>query len=136
MLHFDGRFGPKENFSAVDGRAKRHALFVDLPHLAQAEYLKATRVGEYGSVPTDEVVEVTMNINRLGAGAQHQVKSIAEENVGSRSTYLLGGQPLNRAVGPDRHKRRGGNLTAWKTHLAGARLAVGCGDVKTHVAHR
>ncbi len=53
-----------------------------------------------------ETVEATVHIDDVGPRAQHQVKSVAQNDVRAEPLQLLGRHRLYRAVGSDRHERR------------------------------
>ena len=62
---------------------KAHALLGDLADLGQAHHLEAAGVGEDRPVPAHEAVQAAEPRDALGAGAQHQVIGVAEDDVGA-----------------------------------------------------
>ncbi len=84
MLYLDRLFGSQEYLIAIHRRLKRHALFTQLAHRRQRKYLETARVGQYRSVPVHEFVQATVLANDLRARPQHQVKRVAEDDVGTR----------------------------------------------------
>ena len=56
----------------------------------QAEHLKAARIGQDRALPAHEAVQaVAMQADDLGTGPQHQVKGIAEHDLGTERLELL-----------------------------------------------
>ncbi len=69
----------------------------------------------------------------VGTGPQHEMKRVAEDDVGAVCGDLLGGDALDRAVGTDRHERRNPYRAPPKSQNAGPRIAVPARDVEIHV---
>jgi hypothetical protein len=53
-----------------------------------------------------EIVQVAVPADDLGAGPQHQVEGIAENDLRAALDEFLRRHRLDRAVGADRHERR------------------------------
>lgn len=57
MLDFHGLLRRQKQLVAVDRALESHAFFGDFAQIAQAEHLKAARVGEDGFVPANKLVQ-------------------------------------------------------------------------------
>ena len=64
----------------------------------------------------------------FSAGSEHQVKGIAEDDVGTGISNLLRVQTLYAAVGAYRHKCWSSYCTARKLHSTGTGFTIGCFD--------
>ena len=131
-LYLNRLFRIDKYLAAIDRRLECHAALGDLAHSPEAKYLKAARIGQYRSLPLGEIVQIAVRGNHLGTGAQHQVKGVAKNNLGTDLTDIPGQHALDRTVSADRHKRRGLNRAAWKAQLSSACLAVVCRHRKVH----
>jgi hypothetical protein len=93
-LHRHGLLRPHEHRAAVHRRAEVHALLGDLAQLAEAEDLKAAGVGQDRPLPVHEAVQIAVAGDDLGAGARHQVKGVAEDDLGADGLSSSGVMPL------------------------------------------
>jgi len=69
----------------------------------------------------------------LGAGPQHEVKRVAEQDLGARAGHVLGTHGLDRAIGADGHERGGLHHTTRKRERAAARVTVRLVQRELHV---
>ena len=88
-----------------------------------------------GSLPLHEVMQATVVVDDLETRTQIQMERIAENDLRTEITDLLGQHPLNRAVGSHRHKRRGFHNTAGKRQSTTTCATIGAQQFKTHAAH-
>ncbi len=78
------------------------------PPTAQRVRLEAARVGQHRVGPPRERVQPAEPRDALGAGPQHEVVRVAEDDAGSGGRHLAGRQRLDAALGADGHE--GGSL--------------------------
>ena len=123
-LHLDGALRRQLDGRAVDMRLENDAPLVDAPELRQRHHLVAAGIGEDRLLPMHELVQAAELGDALGAGPQHQVIGVGEDDVGAGSCDVLGEHGLDRGAGADRHEGRRANDTARRGDGAGARLAV------------
>ena len=76
-----GRLGAEQVLAAIDVAAERHALFGDLAAVGQAEHLVAAAVRQNRSLPIHEFVQPARSLQHLGAGAEVQMVSIAQDDL-------------------------------------------------------
>ena len=62
-------------------RLERHASFIDLSKLVQAEYLIAAAVGQDRPIPTHEAVQSAELRDGFASGTKHQVIGIAKQDL-------------------------------------------------------
>ncbi len=125
MLHLDGLLGRQEHFITVDRRLKPDAALAELAHGREREHLESARVGQYRTVPVHEFVQSAVLANDLCTRPQHQVKCIAEDDLGAVGGNFLRRDALDGAVGADRHEHGGPHgATAKSQHPASRRLAT------------
>src|SRR5690606_8934951 len=91
------------------------ALLTDLAHVTEAEYLETAGIGQDRPVPTNELMQPPMAAHHISARAQHQVKSVSQQNLRPALLDLRRRHALDGAVGTHRHE--GGRL-----HLAPGKL--------------
>ena len=101
-----------------------HALLGDFAHFTQREHLEAAGVGEDWFIPLGKVVEVAVGFDHIGAGAQPEVKGVAQDDLGANLFDRLGRHALDRAVGADRHERRGFHRATGEVQTATTRAAI------------
>ena len=75
-----------------------------------------------------------MGLDHLGAGAQHQVKGIAENDLRADGGDILGQHGLHGPIGPHRHERRGLDHAPGETQPPPAGLAVTAIELEIHKA--
>ena len=73
-----------------------------------------------------------MRAHHLHAGAQHQMKGIAENDLRAQLAQFLRGHGLDRAVGTDRHECRRLDDTALEGEATAARGAVSTEEIEFH----
>ena len=72
----------------------------------EAEDLEAAGVGEDGPAPVHEAVQPAMRAQDFVARPQHEMKGVAEHDLGAEALELLGRHRLDGAVGAHRHEGR------------------------------
>ena len=120
----------------VEVALEAHPLLAHLGQLGEAHHLIAAAVGQDRPVPAHEAVQPAEPRDPLGAGPQHQMIGVAEDDVGARRAHVVGLHRLDRRRGPDRHERRRADLPALHGDRAGPRGAVGGGDGEGEAGHR
>ncbi len=132
MLHLHGSFRCQKHRIAVYGRLELHALFAQLSHRREREHLESTGIRQYRSVPVHEFMKAAMLADYFGAGPQHQVERVAENNLGPAGSHLFGCNALHRAVGSHRHERGCLHRAATEFERATARRARSMDDRELH----
>ncbi len=110
--------------AAVDVRGKAHALLAHLADLGERHHLEAAAVGEDRAVPAHEGMQAAEAGDALGAGAQHQVIGVGEDDVGAGRLHLVEVERLDGGGGADRHERRRADEPMRRRHRAAARGTV------------
>jgi hypothetical protein len=82
LLDLDGALR-RQAWAAVEVRAEGDAILGDLAQLLQRHDLEAAGIGEDRSRPVHEPVQAAQPRDPLGAGAQHQVIGVAEDDLGA-----------------------------------------------------
>ena len=134
-LNLHRLFRAHEHLGTIDRRSEGHALFLDLAHGAQAEYLETTGVGEDRAFPLHEIVQAVVLLDHLGARTQPQVEGVAEDNLGAGGDDIARQHALDGAVGADRHERRGLHGAARERQATATGLTVGGQQFKRHTTH-
>ena len=116
--------------AAVEMAREGHALLGHLGQLGEAHHLIAAAVGQDRPLPAHELVQPAEPRHPLGAGAEHQMIGVAEDDVGAGRAHALRLHRLDRRGGADRHEGRRADLAAPHRDRAGAGGAVGGGDVE------
>ena len=89
MLYFDSFFRTEKYLAAFNWGTKLNAFFSNFSKLAKTEYLKATGIGQNGFVPTHKVMESAVRLYGFGARPEHQMKGIAQQNLGPGFRHLF-----------------------------------------------
>ena len=127
--------GRQKDLGAIDRRRKLDAFLGDLAAMRQRKHLKPTRIGEDRLVPADKAVQPAEAFNHLKAGAQKQMKGIAENDLGADFVQRGRSHALDRAIGADWHETRGFDRAAGKTQASTARATVLAQQGKLHATH-
>jgi hypothetical protein len=132
-LHADALLGGEPPRAAVEVRAKRHALVVNLAQARERKHLKASGVGEHRPRPPGETMQPAEGVHHLGARPQPQVVGVAQDDARARGGDLLHRERFHRAEGA--HGHEGGRLhravgRLEQAHARGA-VAVGGGEGET-----
>ena len=98
--------GPRKTFEPSTGEAKVTPSSVIWRSSARLQDLEAARIGQNGSLPLHEVMQIAMGLNDLGAGPQHQVKGIARMIWAPRSTEFFRCHRLDGAIVPTGNEGR------------------------------
>ena len=85
---------------------KSNTLLRHLCIRSQAKHLKSAAVGEYGPVPTHELVKTPRLLNQIDSGPQHEVVGVGKDDLRTCIAYFLRMQGLDRRLGADGHKHR------------------------------
>ena len=115
--------GRQALLAAVEVRAKRHALVVDRPPIAQAEHLVAARVRQDRARPAHEPVQAAERRDPLGARAQRQVIRVAQDDARAQALDVARRQRLDGRLRPDRHEHGRLHHAMRGLEQAGARAA-------------
>ena len=83
-----------------------------------------------------EIVQVAVRLDDLGAGAQPQMKGIAEQNLCPDAAHFFRGHGFYRAIGADRHEGRRLHATTIKFKLPASRHTIVGNLGKTHTHRR
>ena len=94
------------------------------PYKMHDDLCHTTGVRQDWALPGHKIMQVTHSLDDLCAGAQHQVKGIAEHNLGAGKLHLFRGHRLDGAVGPYRHERRGIDISPCKRQTATTGIAI------------
>jgi len=97
QLHIHAVFRGEPHFAAVERRTKAYPLLGDAAQALQAEHLEAAGIGEDRVLPVHETVQPAMRGDDGGAGTQHEVEGVAQNDLGPQSLELLGRHCLDRA---------------------------------------
>src|SRR5664279_3481740 len=80
------------------------------PYLSQrreTEDLKSAAIGEDGTAPVDEFMKSADLVDDFMAGAQIEMISITQDNLGADLAQFVGGHGFYRPLGAYRHECRG-----------------------------
>src|SRR6201986_1544588 len=75
----DGALGTEKVGGAIEVRAEGHPLFADLAQIAQAEDLKAARVGEDRAIPGHELLHAAELADHVNAWAKIEMIGVVEQ---------------------------------------------------------
>ncbi len=109
-------------------RLERHAVVVhpDVPRLVlQREHLEPAGVREHRTGPPDETVEATEALDHVGAGLQHQVVRVAENDAHAEPFEVDRVERAHRTAGADDHEARRRELAVRGGRSPGASEAFG-----------
>ena len=109
---------------AVDVGSEGDSVFLHFSQLRQRHHLKAAGIRQHGSVPGGEFLQAAEVCDPPGAGTQHQVIGVAEDDIGPGVAHLAPLQALHGALRPDGHERRRSHRAMRRGEKAGASLAV------------
>ena len=140
-LHLDGALRREQMRCAVDMRLEGHAVLLDTAELRQRHDLIAAGVGKDWPVPAHEAVQPAKLGDALGAGPQHEMIGVGEDDVGAGGAHRLRQHGLDGGRGADRHEGRRADDPARRRDLAEAGAAIarlqGEGKTLSHVTlHR
>ncbi len=124
-LDFHAALGRKHVLGTVDVAAELDPLLGELAQFGQAHHLVAATVGQDGPLPVHELVQAAKPRHPLGAGSQHEVVGVAEDNVGPCLADSFGLHRLDCRCSPDRHESRRANGAALHGNVPCARSPVG-----------
>src|SRR5277367_3996149 len=91
---------------AVEVRTERDAFVGDFAQFAEAEYLKAARVGEDRSGPGHKFMQAAEFADEFVAGPQIQMISVGEQDLDAEVFEVLLGKAFDSGRGADWHERR------------------------------
>ena len=115
---------------------ERDPFLGHLGQVGQAHHLIAARIGEDRAIPAHEAMQPAEPRDALGAGAQHQMIGVAEDDVGAAGTHIGRLHRLDRRRRADRHEGRGADIAARRMDDAGAGLSVTGEELELKVFHR
>jgi hypothetical protein len=117
-LDLHGILRPQKNRAAIDRGFERHALFRNLAQLAEAPYLEAAGIREDGFLPANKIVQVAVGFHHFCTGAQHQMKGVAQDDLGAGGFDIPWQHTFYRAIGAHGHKSRSLDITTRERHGA------------------
>ena len=123
-LHTNSALRRQLDGGAVDVGLEGDAALVDAAELGQRHDLIAAGVGEDGLLPMHEFVQAAELGDALGAGPEHQMIGIGEDDIGAARRHVLGEHGLDRRPGANRHEGRGADDAAGRGDQPGPRRAV------------
>ncbi len=123
-LHLDGALRRQRHAGAVEMGLEGDAVFVELSQLGQRHDLIAAGIGEDRAVPVHETMQSPELGDALGAGAEHQMIGVGENDVGAGLAHVLGEHGLHRRAGADRHEGRRADGPTRCRDLAGPCCAI------------
>src|SRR5262244_1604821 len=85
-------------------RAELHALFPNLPQIAEAEDLEPAAVGQNRAIPRDELAQPAEIEDGFVAGPAKKMVGVSENDPRVEAFEHLLRDGLDRAGGPDRHE--------------------------------
>src|ERR671915_267555 len=134
-LDVGGELGSEAGRTAIVDRTEGDAFLVrQLDRVAEGEDLETARVGEDGPVPPHEAVETAQGFDDLGTRPEIEVVRVAEEDRGAELAQAVRVEPLDGSLRADGHERGRGHDSVGGCENAGARLAVGGGDLEVHAS--
>ena len=107
QLHIHRRFRREQVLVAVEVRTKHHALFLQLPQLAQRPHLEAARIGQNRPRPRHEAVQPAVALHQLMTWTQVEMVRVRQDDLRVQLFQQLPGRhALHRSLGPHRHENR------------------------------
>jgi hypothetical protein len=110
VLDFDRALRREAMGGAVDMRLEGDAVRVELPQGGERHDLEAAAVGEDRAGPIHHAVQPAEPRDALGAGAEHQVIGVAEDQPRTGRADGVRRHRLDGPSGADRHERGGRHL--------------------------
>lgn len=87
----------------------------------EREYLIAAAVGEYGAVPAHKFVDAAEPLDRFGAGSEHQMVGVGQNDICAAICELSRGDALYGACSADGHK-----YGRWDLAMGGNEKTTAC----------
>ena len=75
--------------------------------IPQAEYLKASGIGQNRALPVHERVQAAELSDQFMTRPDKEMIGVAEDNLGAKLDEIFRGDGLDRRLGADRHENRG-----------------------------
>ena len=122
--------------AAVQVRAEADSFVGDFAKRAQAEDLKAARVGQQSARPTDEAVQPAHAPNGLVAGPQIEVIGVAQNDLRAEAFEYVLRNGFDRAGRAYRHKDRRLDGAMRQKHPAPPPAGCGCCQYVEVEAHQ
>ena len=110
---------------AVKMRLEHHSVFVEHPQLGERHDLKAARIGQNRLVPVHEPMQPAETVNHFGAGPEHQMIGITQQDLRAGRRDGLRRHCLDGALSAHRHECRCIDDTMSRRQLAASSRAVG-----------
>ena len=133
------RSGVEHVARTVDVRLKGHSRLVELAELRQGHDLEAAGIGQDRPRPVHEAMQAAEFGDALGAGAQHEMISIGQNDVGTEGVDLARMHSFDGRGCSHGHERRGADQAAFERDHTASRGAVRCMEIKSqrlnHVSH-
>ena len=135
MLDLDAALRRQHVAAAVEMGAELHALLADLAQLRQAHDLEAAGIREDRARPVHEFVQAAQRRHPLGAGPQHEMIGIAQQDLGPRGGDGFRQHGLDRARRAHGHEGRRLHRAMGGMDPPAARLAVPRQELEAGIAH-
>ena len=114
---------------------KRDAIRIHLTQLRERPDLEAATIGQHRAGPFAERVQAPEPIYALGAGAQHKMVRIAEDDIGAGLLHLIGVERFTRASRANGHEGRRADVASRRRERSCPRRAF-CGiDCELKTGH-
>lgn len=110
FLDADRFFGREEFLVPVEFVVKKDPIFGDFAALGQRENLESAGIGQHRPVVLHEFMDAAGFRDDVFPGTKVKVVGIGQNDPGSASLDLLGGQGFDRGVRADRHEHRDFNV--------------------------
>src|SRR5262249_44694327 len=91
---------------AVEMRLELHAFLGNGALLREAENLKASAVGQNGTVPSDEAMQASQVGDQLRPRSKHQVIGVAEDDLRPQARQIIRADRLDCPCGSHGHEGR------------------------------
>jgi len=125
-LHIHRMFWGKKVTTAIQVRPEANALVAHLAQLAQAENLKAARVGQHGPRPTDEPMQPAHAPDGLVARPQVEMIGVAEDDFRAEAFEHILRHGFDRARSAHRHEDRRFDRSVRQIDLCTPPAGFGC----------
>jgi hypothetical protein len=109
---------------AVQMGLKLYAIGFNLAQFTETEYLEATAVGQYRTIPGHKFMQTTHGGNQIITGTQIQMVRVAQENPYVIFPEILRRQRFHRSLRTYRHKNGCFYCTMRRFQFPGPRFAL------------
>ena len=123
-LYFDAACRRETMLRAINEAAERHAVHINFAKQRQRPNLEASTICEHRAGPFAKGVQTAQFFDALSTWAQHQVISVAKNDIGARLMDLIHVKRFDRARGSDRHESWRANVAARRFQPPRSRCAI------------